>query len=432
MRVRFVRIAVLVLAAALMGTTMALAIGPFATETRWLPLVVRPPSNGLPLPPPDAASARLSVPTGFAVRIYAQGLNTPRLMTVGPDGMLYVAERGAGRVVRLPDANNDGLADRVEVIMDGMNGPHNAEWFEGALYVAENDKVTRLRDTNNDGDFRDAGEKTTITTNIPTGGGHTSRTLHFGPDGKLYVSAGSATNNSPEADKRRAAILRFNPDGSIPADNPFANDPTVTRRPVWAEGLRNSVDFVFLPDGRLLANHNGSDGLGDNAPPEEIVIDVERGKHYGWPSCYTPTLGATPPGTQEVRDTRLAVQPPLTSCADAVPALFTDLAHQAPLGMQRYTGTHFPELYRNNLFVAYHGSWNSDVPRDCKVRMIVMQNGQPVSANDFLTGFRDNSPTQECGSAWGRPVGIAVGAKGELFVSDSKNGNVYRIIFTGP
>jgi glucose/arabinose dehydrogenase len=129
----------------------------------------------------------------------------------------------------------------------------------------------------------DAGERTTVTDNIPAGGAHTSRTLHFGPDGKLYVAAGSSGNNGVEDDWRRAAIMRFNPDGSIPPDNPFANDPQETRRPVWAEGLRNSVDFLWLPDGRLWANHNGSDGLGDDLPPEEIVIQVEKGKHYGWP-----------------------------------------------------------------------------------------------------------------------------------------------------
>ncbi|HEU4326328.1 MAG TPA: PQQ-dependent sugar dehydrogenase, partial [Roseiflexaceae bacterium] len=230
----------------------------------------------------------------------------------------------------------------------------------------------------------------------------------------------------------RATIMRFNPDGSIPADNPFANDPTESRRPVWAEGLRNSVDFLWTPEGRLWANHNGSDGLGNDAPPEEIVIDVERGKHYGWPFCYTPSLGATPAGTDEVRDTRVPFAPPVASCADVTPALFTDAAHQAPLGMARYGQTQFPADYRSNLFVAYHGSWNADqTPRDCRVQMVVVRDGAPVEAREFLGGFRDNEQ-QECGAAWGRPAGVAVGARGELFVSDDRNGNIYRVVYVGP
>lgn len=422
-------------AAALLAVVLVVGAALAAAGTVYLPVVMTPAQTapgGLVVPPPDAASARLRVPQGFAVRLYAKGLTGPRLMGIGPDGALYVAARGAGQIVRLADANNDGLADSNQVVASGLNGPHNVEWHNGALYVAENDKITKLTDTDGDGSFTSPGEKTTITSNIPSGGGHSSRTLHFGPDGKLYVSAGSTGNNNIETDKRRATIMRFNPDGSIPADNPFATDATATRRPVWAEGLRNSVDFLWTPEGRLWANHNGSDGLGNDAPPEEIVIDVERGKHYGWPFCYTPTLGTTPAGTQEVRDTRVALAPPVANCAAVTPALFTDAAHQAPLGMARYGQSQFPAEYRGNLFVAYHGSWNADqTPRDCRVQMIVVRDGAPVEAQPFLTGFRDNDQ-QECGGAWGRPAGVAVGARGELFVSDDRNGNIYRVVYVGP
>ncbi|HRA21886.1 MAG TPA: PQQ-dependent sugar dehydrogenase [Anaerolineae bacterium] len=383
------------------------------------------------MPPADAASARLQVPDGFAVRIYASGLQEPRLMTTGPDGALYVASRRGATILRLADADSDGLADANQVVARGMNGPHNLEWHDGSFYVAENDKVSKLTDLDGDGSFTGGGERVTVTTNIPSGGGHSSRTVHIGPDGKLYVAAGSSSNNGVETDKRRATILRFNLDGSIPADNPFAGDPTETRHPVWAEGLRNSVDFLFLPDGRLWADHNGSDGLGNDAPPEEIVIQVERGKHYGWPFCYTSSLGVTPAGSHEVRDARVAFAAPISSCDQVTPALFTDAAHQAPLGMTRYDKTQFPAAFRDSLLVAYHGSWNADqTPRDCRVQQIVVNDGQPVEARPFLTGFRD-SPTQECGSAWGRPAGVAVGAQGEVFVSDDKNGNIYRIVYVG-
>ena len=302
------------------------------------------------------------MPAGFALNTYFTGLRAPRLMTVGPDGALYVAERGADAVVRLPDANNDGVADARQVVAQNLPGAHSVEWHEGALYVGTNGSVVRLQDQNGNGDFLDDGEQTVVTDNIPTGGGHSTRTAHFGPDGMLYVAAGSSSNIGVESDRRRATIMRFNADGSIPADNPFANDPEETRRPVWAEGLRNSVDFLFTSDGRLWADHNGSDMLGDDIPPEEIVIQVEKGKHYGWPYCYTPVEGVVPPGTQDVHDERIPFDQWLSDCGQSTPALFTDLAHQAPLGMVQYNQRGFPAEYQGNLFVAYHGSWNSSVP----------------------------------------------------------------------
>ncbi|MEZ4729706.1 MAG: PQQ-dependent sugar dehydrogenase [Caldilineaceae bacterium] len=386
------------------------------------------PSVSPALPAADEASARLQVPEGFAVRIYAEGLGAPRLMTVGPDGLLYVADIDGNRVVRLPDTDNDGLADEVQVIAEDLPGVHNAEWFDGWLYVAEDSQIERLRDEDGDGAFE---TRELVTDNIPAPVRHRTRTLHFGPDGKLYVTAGSSSNNEPESDPRRAAILRFNPDGSIPDDNPFIDALNDQRHPIWAEGLRNSVDFLFLPDGRLWADHNGSDLLSDDLPPEEIVIEVEKGQHYGWPYCYTPTLGVVPPGAEEVRDERVALDPAvLSDCSQAVPALFTDLAHQAPLGIVQYNASAFPAAYQGNLFVAYHGSWNSTEPRDCRVQMIVVAEGMPVAGEPFLTGFRD-SEDQQCGNAWGRPAGVTVGADGALFVSDDQNGNIYRIVYVG-
>jgi glucose/arabinose dehydrogenase len=397
-------------------------------------LVTAQPDNTeiLALPPEDETSARLQAPDGFAVRIFASGLQGPRLIAVGPDGNLYVAERGVGVVVRLPDADDDGLADERQVVADNLSAPNNVEWADGSLYVGEENRITRWTDNNDDGDFTDEGERQVVTEDIPTRGQHTSRTVRSGPAGKVYVAAGSSGNNDVEEDWRRGTIMRFNPDGTIPDDNPFVNDAEPTRHSVWAEGLRNSVDFLFLPDGRLWANHNGSDLLGDDAPPEEIVIEIEKGKHYGWPYCYTPALGFVPAGTQEVRDERVPFDR-LRSCAEATPALFTDLAHSAPLGMARYAAdasSAFPQEYRDNLFVAYHGSWNSSEPRDCKVQRIVVRDCAPVESQAFLTGFRDNEE-QDCGAAWGRPAGVAVGANGELFVSDDQNGNIYRVIYTG-
>src|SRR5690606_21038570 len=127
----------------------------------------------------DEAAARLQVPEGFTLNTFFSGLSMPRMMTVGPDGNLYVAEREGGTVVRLPDADGDGVADERQVMAENLNGPHSVEWFEDSLYVAENDQILRLTDLDGDGDFLEEGEQEVVTDNIPTGGNHTSRTLHF-------------------------------------------------------------------------------------------------------------------------------------------------------------------------------------------------------------------------------------------------------------
>lgn len=383
-----------------------------------------------PTLPPDEAATRLHVPDGFTLNTYFSGLYTPRLMTIGPDGLLYVAEQGAGAVIRLPDANGDGVADERQEVADGINQPNNMEWHDGSLYVATGNRILRFTDHNGDGDMLDAGEKEVVTNQLPITGDHFTRTLHFGPDGKLYVTAGSTTNIEIESDRRHGSIMRFNPDGSIPADNPFAQDPDEKRRAVWAEGLRNSVDFLFLPDGRLWADHNGSDELGDDVPPEEVIIEIQKGKHYGWPYCYTPILGVVPPDTVDAHDQRMPFDDRLSDCSQATPALFTDLAHQAPLGTALYNKSAFPAEYQGSIFIAYHGSWNSTQTRDCKVQQIVVKDGKPVDSRPFVTGFRD-SQDQQCGSAWGRPAGVAVGIHGELFISDDQNGNIYRVVYNG-
>ena len=185
--------------------------------TIYLPIILRT----LPLPPADEAAQRIKLPAGFAIRIFAQGISgTPRFMTIGPDGHLYVSLFGSGQIARLPDRNQDGLADGIEIIASGLTGPHGIE-FNGGLSLCSLQWPRRTPART--GWKRCFWREGLVTDNIPGAGGHSTRTLHFGPDGKLYVSAGSTCNICVESDPRRAAILRFNPDGSIPADNPFAS-----------------------------------------------------------------------------------------------------------------------------------------------------------------------------------------------------------------
>lgn len=381
-------------------------------------------STALALPPADEASQRISVPPGFAIRIFAQRLNQPRLMAFGPDGMLYVAAMGAGQIARLPDRNNDGVADGIEIVARNLGQPHNLEWHDGWWYVAERDRIERFNAAFD--------QRERVTDNIPCCGGHSSRTAHFGPDGKLYVSTGSSSNNNPETDPRRAAILRFNSDGSIPADNPFATDADPRKQAVWAFGLRNSVDFLWTPDGQLWASMMGVDAISDDAPPEVIVTQVERGKNYGWPYCYNPTLGAISAAQKAlVRDPRVPL-PAGFDCTMAAPALFTDLAHSAPLGMAFVSGKNFPGSLQNDLFVAYHGSWNTNTVanyRDCQVARIVIENGLPVRSETFATGWR--AANAKCMDSWGRPAAVVFGPDGAMYISDDLGGRVYRVVYPG-
>ncbi len=396
-----------------------------STETIiFLPLV----SKSLPLPPPDAASQRITVPEGFQIRIFADNLGgKPRFMTFGPDGHLYITLMSAGQVVRLPDRNNDGLADGVEVVASGIDRPHGIEFYDGYLYFTSGDRVQRMQGPNMQGNFS---ALLLVTDNIPPPIGHSSRTIHFGPDGKMYVSAGSTCNVCEETDPRPATIMRFNPDGTIPVDNPFATDPDVRKRPVYAWGLRNSVDFLWSPNGDLWANHNGSDGLGDDLPPEEIVIPVQRNKSHGWPYCYTPGVGVV--NANEIPDGRLTLPTGFT-CNDAIPAIFTAPAHSAPLGMEIAKPGNFPIDYNNDLYVAYHGSWNTNVItnyRDCKVERVILENGLPNGSETFATGWRE--PNKKCGdsSTYGRPADVIFGTSGEMFISDDAGGRVYRVVYS--
>jgi glucose/arabinose dehydrogenase len=405
-----------------------------AISTQTLPVVVVASPT---LPSADEASARLKVPKGFAIRIFVQDLvGDPRFMAFGPDGDLYLSLTSAGEIVRLPDVDQNGLADSTQLVASGLNLPHGLAWQNDWLYVAENDRVERLHSTTGDGVLN---VKELVTNNIPGGSGHFTRTIHFAPDGKMYVSSGSSCNVCAESDPRRAAILRFNADGSIPSDNPFAKDPDTRKRPLWAWGLRNSVDFLWTPSGQMWASMMGRDnlmdanGIPDNLPPEVIVFPIQANRSFGWPYCYTPVLGFNAKAVPQVLDSQSGLSLPAGfDCSQAISALFTDLPHSAPLGMSIGRQGNFPAVFLPDLYVAYHGSWNIQDPaniRDCKVERVIVENGQPVRSETFVNGWR--SAGQTCGdpSSYGRPVDVIFGPDGAMYISDDAGGRVYRVIY---
>ena len=337
------------------------------------------------------------LPDQFQMTIFAKEVPGARFMTIGPDGHLYLSQPRAGQVVRLIDANKDGKADQIIPVVTGLDRPHGLAFRDGTLYVAGTQKIWRIDQLADGGR---AAKVTTLVNNLPDDGGHSTRTILFGKDGKLYVSVGSSCNICEERDPRRAAIARYNPDG--------------TGEEIFAKGLRNSVGIAFHPEsGELWGTDNGRDWLGDNVPPEEINI-IKQGKHYGWPHCHAGTISDPEFGA-------------IKSCRDTEPPAITFQAHSAPLGLAFYTGNQFPPEYRGDLFVAYHGSWNRNERTGYKVVRVRIKDGKPEKIEDFITGFLRFPGGQE--HVWGRPVDLVVAPDGSLFLSDDFAGVVYRITY---
>jgi len=345
---------------------------------------------------------KLKLPEGFHIAVFSSDIDSARMLTFTPGGVLLVSESGEGKVVALPDPRHAGRATRVVEVLKGLNEPHGIAIYEGKLYVAENDKV-RLYDWD-EANLKATNPKTI--TDLPGGGGHSTRSLLFHA-GKMYVSAGSSCNVCIEKDPRRATVMEFNPDGS--------------GQRIFAKGLRNAVGLAVNPKtDTVWVTVNGRDWLGDDLPPETIYdLGKDGGVDGGWPYCYgdrIPDKDFTKPG-----DNR---------CQSVIEPKVQMQAHSAPLGLAFYEGTLFPPEYRNNIFVAFHGSWNRSIPTGYKVvRVKLDDKGQPVGgAQDFITGWLAPGETRK-GRWMGRPVGIAFAADGSMYLSDDAGGVIYRITY---
>ncbi len=327
-----------------------------------------------------------TVPAGFEISVFADDLDGVRTLRMGPDGWLYAALSRAGDVVRV-----DPGTGRVEPVVDGLRRPYGLAFHDGWLYVGETHQVIRLRAPRYQ-------EREVVVPDLPTGG-HWTRELAFGPDGLLYVSVGSSCNVCEERDPRRAAVTRYAADGSDVH--------------LFAQGLRNSAGLAFQPGtDRLWASQNERDRLGDDVPVEEINLLVD-GAHYGWPYCHGR------------RETNPEYSGRGDMCSETVPPAVELQAHSAPLGMVFYDGEQFPDEYRGDLFVAFHGSWNRTEPTGYKLVRVQFVDGEPAGVEDFAVGWLRN------GRASGRPVYPEVGPDGSLFLSDDGGGRIYRIRWVG-
>lgn len=355
-----------------------------------------PGFSGDPMPD-DVLRQRIRLPAGFSISTYAAGVPSARMLRFTPRGDLLVSSPPQGKVYLLEaDADGDGAADGVVELLSGLDRPHGLDLHDGWLYVAETGAVARVRF--DAAERRPSGDVERVVTGIPAGGNHWTRTVRVGPDGWIYLSIGSSCNVCIEDDPRRAAIVRYRLDGSD--------------EQVYASGLRNAVGFAWRPEtGELYATDNGRDLLGDDFPPCELNVVVE-GAFYGWPHANGDRVPDPNYGKGE-RERIAASIPPVHGFA----------AHTAPLGIAFYDAEAFPERYRGAAFVALHGSWNRSTKIGYEVVGLFFEADGSVREEAFAKGFEIDEKVH------GRPVDVAVGPDGALYVSDDFTGSVYRIVY---
>jgi glucose/arabinose dehydrogenase len=415
----------------LLGTA---AFGDWRTDRPGVSRLIRP--EDLPRPGATPSSANVSrvvkrpsdalpqVPAGFKVELFAEGLSRPRQMRLAPNGDIFIAETGAGRIRVLRAADGASKPSANEIYASALSRPFGIAFYPDGdnpqwVYVANTDSVVRF--PYKVGDLKATGKGETVVADLPHGYGHSTRDIVFTRDGKrMLVSVGSASNDAegmgspPQglpawndthppgaswgSEQDRADVLMFDPDGKHPA--------------IFASGIRNCVGLAVHPlSGDVYCSTNERDGFGDNLVPD-YVTRVREGAFYGWPWYYI--------GNNE--DPRHAGQRPDLKGKVSVPDVLIQ-AHSASLGLTFYNGSTFPSEYRGDGFAAEHGSWNRSKRTGYKIIRIRLKDGVPTGEyQDFVTGFVIDDD-----EVWGRPVGVAVAHDGALLFSEDGNGTIWRV-----
>lgn len=362
------------------------------------------------------ADARLQVPPGFKIELYADGFRDPRFLLTAPNGDIFVVESRANRIKALRDTKAAAKPDVAEIFAEqGLNKPFGIAFYPPGndpqfLYVANTDGIIRFPYRN--GDLKARGPAEQLAAHLSGGAahlpgrGHWTRDIVFSPDGKkMYVSIGSRSNVSDSAaEADRARIFEFNPDG--------------TDRKVYAWGIRNAVGIAFRPGtNELWMSTNERDEIGEDLPPD-YISSVRPGGFYGWPWFY---IGNHQDPRHKGKHRELAGKV-------IVPDVLVQ-AHSASLNLCFYTGDQFPSEYKGDIFAAFHGSWNRMKRTGYKVVRVSFDHATgkaPGEYEDFVTGF----VTPE-GKVWGRPVGITVAKDGSLLISEDGNDTIWRVSYGG-
>jgi glucose/arabinose dehydrogenase len=338
----------------------------------------------------------IQLPPGFEIAVYAADVENARQLALGADGTVFAGSREAGKVHAVVDEDDDQAADRVYLIDRGLDMPSGIEFRDGALFVGAVDRILRYDAIEQQLD--DPPEPVVVTDELPDKSHHGWKYLRFGPDGLLYVPVGAPCNicNEPGF----AEIRRMQADGS--------------GMETFAQGVRNSVGLAFHPDsGELWFTDNGRDLLGDDLPGDELNHAPRPGLHFGYPFCHQgdspdPEFGAG------------------KSCSDYAPPALVLGAHVAALGLTFYTGDMFPAAYRNQLFIAQHGSWNRSSKVGYNLLLVRFDEagkvaGSEVFAHGWLQGEKN----------WGRPSDVLQMPDGALLIADDQAGAIYRISYRG-
>lgn len=370
----------------------------------------------------------LKVPEGLEATIYAKSIPGARVMAFDSLGRMLVSETKEGKVVRLEDANKDGMLDPAVTLFSGLTSPHGLAFYQDPtskktyLYVSESQRVARYVYDVNSG--RVASSSPEVIASFPAGGQNLTTTIAIGPklrtnelvtgdrilpgfltDIKLYMSVGSSCDACIENSWKRGAILESDPAGTYTAE--------------YAGGLHNSLFFTFHPTTKeIWATDIGRENLGDKLPPDEINI-INSEKKYGWPFCYGKQIRDKTFNPSNVTRTDIP-----QDCTKTTPSVIDIPAHSVPMGLAFITSPQWPTQWQNNLLVAYHGSWIGGSPVGYKVvRYVVDEKGNLSDSADFITGWISADKK----SIIGQPVDLKFGPDGALYISDDGAGIIYRI-----
>lgn len=339
----------------------------------------------------------LKLPRGFSIAIYAE-VDNARSMAMSPSGTLFVGNKNEDKVYAVQDTDGDFKADKVYVIASGLKMPNGVAFKNGDLYVAEKSRILKFPKI--ESSLNAPPKPQVIYDKFPTDDSHGWKYIAFGPDGKLYVPVGAPCNICEPKRPVYATITRMNADGSD-----FE---------IFASGIRNTVGLTWHPTTKnLWFTDNGRDRLGDDIPPCELNTITEKGQHFGYPYCHGGTI----------KDPDFGSKRP---CSDFVKPVQALGAHVAPLGLKFYTGTQFPQEYRNQIFIAERGSWDRSKKSGHRLTLVKLDaKGKALSYDTFVSGWLDETTQQ----AWGRPVDVLFMKDGSMLVSDDHADVIYRITY---
>jgi len=340
----------------------------------------------------------ISLPPGFMMHVYADEVKNPRQMVMGDDGTLFVGSRSAGNVYALVDSDNDFVAEKKYLIAKDLSMPSGLAFKDGSLYVAAISTI--LRFDNIEKNLDTPPEAVIVSDKFSTEEHHGWKYLGIGPDNKMYVPVGAPCNICDEPGF--AEIKRMNLDGSDIE--------------TFAKGVRNSVGFDWHPETKeLWFTDNGRDWLGDDSPDCELNHAPKSGLHFGYPYCHADGILDPEFGGDKSCSTYQAPQ------ANLGP-------HVAPLGMKFYTGSMFPKEYKNNAFIAEHGSWNRKEKIGYRIKRVEFDAQGNVSKQSM---FAEGWLSEDKEEVSGRPNDVLILQDGSLLVSDDHAGKIYRIIYSG-